>query len=186
MSPGRSIYQLKITLRDIKPPVWRRVQVLGSSSLAELHTVIQAAFGWWDYHLHEFEIGGMRYGIDDGEGWEPPDDERRAKLGKVVPPDATFTYLYDFGDDWEHSIKVEKVVPAEPNMTYPICLGGKRARPPEDCGGPGGYAEFLEAISDPKHREHASMLEWVGGSFDPEQFDPGDFEHNLKMGPVLE
>ena len=187
MGSVKTVHQLKVTLKDIKPPVWRRVQVPSIITLADLHLVIQAAFGWWDYHLHEFDIGGIRYGIDDGEGWgEPPKDERRARLERLVPVGARFGYVYDFGDDWEHTITVEKVLPADPKVKYPTCVTGRRACPPEDCGGTWGYADFLDAIGDPNHEQHNEMLEWVGGPFDPEHFDPHDFESNLKRGPMLD
>jgi hypothetical protein len=180
------VHQLKVTLVGIKPPVWRRVVVPSGITLAELHDVVQAAFGWWGYHLHEFDFGGVRYGIDDGEGWEPPKDERRARLDRLAPAGSSFTYTYDFGDDWRHKIVVEKVTPADPSMRYPTCTGGRRARPPEDCGGGWGYENLLAVLADPADEEHASMLEWVGGAFDPEAFDPSEFADNLKLGSEAE
>ena len=138
--------------------------------LAELHEVLQAAFGWWGYHLHEFDIDGVRYGSDDGEDWDPLEDERRARLDKLARAGSSFTYTYDFGDNWRHTVTVEKIPPADPSMTYPVCTGGRRARPPEDCGGVSGYENVLAVLADPADGEHASMLEWVGGSFDPERF----------------
>jgi hypothetical protein len=152
------------------------VLVEKSASLLDLHQVLQGAFGWYDCHLHEFEIDGVRYGTDDGEGWgPPPKSERRARLDKVAGQGSVIGYVYDFGDDWVHRVIVEKVLPADPKLTYPRCIGGKRACPPEDCGGVWGYEEFLTAISDAAHPEHESLLEWVGGAFDPEAFDPGSF-----------
>ncbi len=180
------VHQLKVTIVGTKPPVWRRVVVPSNISLAELHEVVQAAFGWWGYHLHEFDIGGVRYGIDDDEGWEPPEDERRARLDKLAASGLSFTYTYDFGDDWRHKIVVEKVVPADPSATYPACTGGRRARPPEDCGGVWGYERLLAVLADHADEEHASMLEWVGGAFDPDGFDPSEFADNLKVGSMLE
>jgi hypothetical protein len=176
---GTNVYQLKATILDIRPPVWRRVVVPSDITLSRLHAVLQAAFGWWDYHLHEFEIDGARYGIDDGEGWEPPKDEGRARLNTVAQEGSSFVYVYDFGDYWRHKIVVEKVFTAEPGTRYPVCVGGRRACPPEDCGGTWGYQGFLEAIRDPTHEEHDAMLEWVGGHFDPEAFDLTEFEHRL-------
>jgi hypothetical protein len=183
VSAARTAHRLKVTIDGIRPPVWRRVLVPSSITLGRLHQVIQEAFGWWDYHLHEFEIDGVRYGTDDDEGWgEPPRDEHRAKLGKVAAKGARFIYLYDFGDGWEHRIEVEDVVPLEPGTTYPRCVTGRRARPPEDVGGTWGYAEFLEAIADPRHKQHDEMLEWVGGSFDAELFDLA--ETNASFTPL--
>jgi hypothetical protein len=179
---GKNVYQLKVTIVDTKPPVWRRVVVPAELTLAGLHDVFQAAFGWWDQHLHEFEIGGVRYGLDDGEGWAPPKDERRTRLAEVAVAGSSFLYVYDFGDDWRHKVVVEKVFPAEPGVRYPLCTAGRRAGPPEDCGGPWGYRDFLIAIADPAHEEHESMLEWVGGRFDPEAFEPAEFEHRLHLG----
>jgi hypothetical protein len=178
---GKSMYQLKATLLETKPPIWRRVVVPEDTKLARLHDILQAAFGWWDCHLHEFEIDGVRYGVDDGEDSDPPEDERRARLRNLVKAGSSFVYVYDFGDDWRHNVVVEKVLPAQEGATYPVCTGGRRACPPEDCGGTWGYEGFLEAISDPAHEEHDSMLEWVGGSFDPEAFDQGDFHHRLHV-----
>ncbi|MDX6526907.1 MAG: hypothetical protein QOI43_2418 [Gaiellales bacterium] len=177
--PGR-IYQLKATIIGTKPPVWRRLLVAETTSLFELHEVLQAAFGWWNSHLYEFEIGGVRYGTDDGEGFgPPPKSERRTRLGAVTEAGTTFTYLYDFGDNWQHSVVVEKIIAAAPGATYPACIAGRRACPPEDCGGVWGYAEFLAAVSDPAHPEHDSMLEWAGGAFDPERFATSDFDERL-------
>ena len=181
---GKDVYQLKATILGISPPVWRRVVVPEDITLARLHEVLQAAFGWWDCHLHEFEVDGVRYGVDDGEGWQPPKNEERARLSKVTRPGSAFSYSYDFGDDWRHKVVVEKAFPAEPGVRYPACIGGRRACPPEDCGGPWGYRDFLAAIADPDHDEHDSMLEWVGGRFDPGAFDPADFEHRLELGSL--
>jgi len=184
MMPDR-VYQLKATIVGTKPPVWRRLLVSETTTLANLHEILQAAFGWWDCHLHEFEIGGARYGADDGDGWgAPPKDERRARLGTVASERSVLKYVYDFGDDWEHKVVVEKILPAEAGANYPACIGGRRACPPEDCGGVWGYEEFLAAISDPEHDEHDSMLEWVGGEFDPGAFAPTDLSHRLRLGSL--
>lgn len=182
---GKSVYQLKATIEDTKPPVWRRVVVPEETTLAGVHEVLQAAFGWWNCHLHEFEIDGVRYGMDDGEDWDPPKDERRARLGNVAEAGSSFVYVYDFGDHWRHEVVVEKVLPRQAGVTYPSCPGGRRACPPEDCGGVWGYREFLAAIEDPHHEEHESMLEWVGGHFDPEVADLAGFAHRLQLGRLV-
>jgi pRiA4b ORF-3-like protein len=172
----KRVFQLKASIAGTKPPVWRRVLVAESTSLLDLHHVLQGAFGWSDYHLHEFEIDGVRYGTDHGDGWgSPPKSENRARLGSVARQGTVIEYTYDFGDNWVHRVVVEKVGPADPKVSYPSCIAGKRACPPEDCGGVWGYGELLAAISDPDHPEHESMLEWVGGEFDPEAFDPAGF-----------
>ncbi len=168
----QTIYQLKITLRDIRPPIWRRVQVESSTILSRLHLIIQAAMGWYNCHLHSFSIQGIEYGNPEPNYGLELRDENKAKLSSLIKQEkAKFFYTYDFGDSWEHSILVEKILPKEPNISYPICIKAKRACPPEDCGGPWGYMEFLEAIQNPNHPEHESFLEWVGGSFDSEFCD---------------
>lgn len=169
-----SIYQLKVTLDNIRPPVWRRVQVSGNTTLLRLHRVLQAVMGWQDYHLHQFMIEGVTYAdpaYDEWGDWgiEP---EEQYRLGQLVPGEGfRFHYEYDFGDSWMHTVLVEKIAPAEEGLHYPICLKGKRSCPPEDVGGVGGYWNFLQAIADPGHPEHGEYLEWVGGAFDPEAFD---------------
>lgn len=180
------VLQLKATIVGIKPPVWRRVLVAESATLLDLHNVLQGAFGWYDCHLHEFEIDGVRYGTDDGEGWGPPvKDERRTRLGRIASEGTAIRYVYDFGDDWVHKAVVEKILAADPKISYPVCIAGKRACPPEDCGGVWGYEQFLAAISDPHHPEHEEMLEWAGGPFDPEQFDPSRFAVGEGLASLL-
>lgn len=184
---GKNVYQLKATILGTKPPVWRRLIVPEDIRLSELHQVLQAAFGWWNCHLHEFESHGTRYGSDgDGDGWgDPPEDERRTRLRTIAEPGSSFLYVYDFGDDWRHRIVVEKAFPAEAGPRYPACTGGRHACPPEDCGGPWGYQEFLAAINDTSHVEHESMLEWAGGQFDPDAFDPAGFQQRLDLGRLI-
>ena len=165
------IYQMRITLKGIRPPIWRRLQVPGTLSLAGFHEVIQTVFGWTDSHLHQFHIAGESYGKPDDFD-EVVLDEAAVTLAHAVGTGTKrFLYVYDFGDNWEHEILVEKIITGNSGSERPFCLGGRRQRPPEDCGGPPGYRSFLEAIGDPTHEEHGAMLEWVGGSFDPEAFD---------------
>jgi hypothetical protein len=165
---------LKITLDESRPAIWRRVAVSGAISFAELHAVIQLAMGWTNSHLHAFEVGDTRYGPryphDDDDGTE---DERTARLDEVVAPKkgARFTYWYDFGDDWLHDVAVKAVGVSLPEIEAPHCLEGLGACPPEDCGGTPGYANLLEVLADPRHQDHAEILEWVGGGFDPAEFD---------------
>ncbi len=168
------IYQLKITLNSTRPPVWRRVLVPGDTTLRQLHDLLQIVMGWTDSHLHQFVIGGATYGATeyDDEGDLELLPEQRYRLSQVVPkPGARFVYEYDFGDGWNHTVLVEKIVPPEPGAHYPLCVAGKRACPPEDVGGVWGYETFLEAIRNPRHPEHEEYLEWVGGDFDPDAFD---------------
>jgi hypothetical protein len=178
------VYQLKITLADINPPIWRRVQVSSTISLATLHTIIQEVMGWEDSHMHQFKVGKTYYGTsypDDFDDVTMTKDEKTVALSEVIAkPKAKMVYEYDFGDSWEHEVLLEKILPPEPGVKYPVCLDGKRACPPEDCGGSWGYADLVEAIQDPKHPEHEDRLEWIGGSFDPEAFDVGKVNRALK------
>jgi len=174
MSLNRPVaYQLKITLADIEPPIWRSILVPGLLTLDRLHRVIQQVMGWTDAHLHEFVIGRQRYGKPDPDATVStvlPD--RRVRLQNFAPPpDGRFIYRYDFGDNWEHEVVVEQILPADPHGRGPVCLAGARHGPPEDCGGPGGYDELLAALRDPGHPGHEEMLAWVGGRFDPEHVD---------------
>jgi hypothetical protein len=169
---NNSIYQLKVTLHYSKPPIWRRILVPDSVALDKLHTIIQVAMGWTNSHLHQFIIEGSFYSIPSPGDWEPMIDERRYRLNQIAPSENyKFTYEYDFGDSWEHEIVVEKILPFDPNVKYPICIKGKRASPPEDIGGIWGYDEFLEIMKDPAHDEYDSYIEWLGDEFDPEEFD---------------
>jgi hypothetical protein len=175
-TPARpaSIHQLKVTLAGIRPPIWRRIQVPSDITLARLHHIIQASMGWMGGHLHQFDVGGVVYG-DPSLNDDDLDDvvnERTARLARVAPaPKDRLRYLYDFGDSWDHNIAVEAVLPPEPGRRYPVCLTGKRACPPEDCGGAWGYADLLTAIADPSHPEHATLVTWLGGPVDPEAFN---------------
>jgi len=180
-SPTGSVYQLKISLLDTAPSIWRRVLVDGASTLDHVHEVIQAAFGWWNYHLHEFQVGEARYGLPDPDGdWDPPRDERRARLDVVAREGSSFGYTYDFGDNWRHRIVVEEVLPASTDSTLPACVDGRRACPPEDCGGTGGYRDLLAILSDSSHPERDERIEWLAQSFDPELFDRDEFTDNLR------
>ncbi|REG31615.1 pRiA4b ORF-3-like protein [Paracoccus versutus] len=144
-------------------------------TLDRLHLVLQAAFGWTDSHLHEFRIGGLRYGdpalLDDGFGGPPVFDYAEVRLQDFVGRDAGFTYAYDFGDGWEHLIRIEDWLALDPAPRHALCLEGGQARPSEAVGGPRGYADFLGIIRDPAHEDHRSTLRWAGGHFDPEWFD---------------
>lgn len=167
-----SIYQLKVTLKGVNPPIWRRIQITGNTSLSKLHYILQIVMGWTDSHLHQFVIGQTYYGIPDMEDFRKVKNEIRYKISQVAPREKMkFLYEYDFGDGWEHEIIVEKILQAVPGVHYPLCLAGKRACPPEDCGGIYGYADLLEAIMDPANSEHRAMMDWIGGDFEPEAFD---------------
>jgi hypothetical protein len=166
------IYQLKVTLKHIRPPIWRRVLVRGDISLGKLHRILQIVMGWGDMHLHQFVIGGVAYGQPDPNLGLYFQSERRANLNEVAPvAKHQFIYEYDFGDSWDHQILVEKILPPDPGAHYPVCVAGKRASPPEDCGGVPGYYSLSEAMSDPEHPEHANLREWLGYQFDAEAID---------------
>ena len=166
---------LRITLRDIEPAIWRRVAVADDITLAQMHRVIQDAFAWEDCHRHEFHIGRGRFGrpdfgVDLPSDDPPVRDERKETLAKALGPLREFSYGYDFGDDWWHDIAVQGREIARANSARAALLAGEHAGPPEDCGGPYGYAVLLAALRNPKHPEHAEMREWAG-DFDSERFD---------------
>jgi hypothetical protein len=168
-----TVYRLYVFLLDIAPPIWRRVELSSETSLAQLHTVLQAAMGWQDYHLHEFEIGGKRYGVPDEEFDQPGEviKDSTVRLSKALPrKGASLLYSYDFGDNWAHSVILEDIVPVEPEAKYPRVIDGARACPPEDSGGPYSYADLVEILAKPRHKEHHQMREWAGKNFDPEKF----------------
>ena len=174
-SVPEAVYQLKVTLDGIRPPIWRRIQVRGDISLFKLHNILQVVMGWYDYHLHQFSIDGEFYSVISREADMLGDyfkDEKKVKLSKVIPGEKfKFTYEYDFGDSWNHNILVEKIFKPQEDLLHPVCLKGKRSAPPEDCGGKGGYYHLLKAINDPNHPDHADMLEWLEHEYDPEYFD---------------
>ena len=171
------IYVIRITLLGSKPPIWRRIAIPADMKLSKLHDVVQIVMGWHDCHMHEFLTpDGTRYGAPDPEFGLAMDvdalDERKVRLRNVVQqPKDRFRYDYDFGDDWEHGLELQKIVPPDPDARYPVCLAGKRACPPEDCGGIWGYMDLIEALRDPKHERREELTEWIGGEFDPEAFD---------------
>ena len=170
-----SVYQLKVTLLGIQPPIWRRIQVPNTLLLCCLHDALQAVLGWTDSHLQQFVKDGKYWG--DPEFYEDFDDieitdESRVRVGRVLKAEGdALCYEYDFGDNWQHEVLLEKILPSPAVRPRPTCLGGERHCPPEDVGGVSGYEEFLEAILDPTHEEFESYLAWVGGSFQPEEFD---------------
>lgn len=171
----QQMWQLRIALLNVKPSVWRRVMVSATLTFLQLHHVIQAAMGWEECHLHEFEVGRQRIGTSSKEdsffGDEPTLSESRCRLGDMLANHKKFRYWYDFGDDWWHEVTIEKRLDANADDPPVRLLGGENACPPEDCGGPWGYAELCAALSDPTHPEHEEMLEWVGDEFDPKAFD---------------
>jgi len=168
-------HRLKITLKGVKPPVWRRLLVPSGYTLAQVHEALLTGMGWSGYHLYAFRIGRTSYMEIDGNWPEDSIDPASVRLGDLLVPGDRFVFEYDFGDGWEHAVVVEEVLPAA-GRSRPVCVAGRRACPPEDVGGPWGYADFLDAIADPNHERHVELLEWIGGSFDPEAFDPTEVD----------
>lgn len=167
---NRELYQFKVVLRGSSPPIWRQFQVWGDATLAQLHRILQMVMGWENYHLYEFRIGGRIYGDPDLDDEREIIDAKRARICNVLPGlGVEFEYVYDFGDDWRHDLLLEAVMRSGPDALCPRCLAGKRSCPPEDVGGAGGYADYLEALADPDHEEHENLMEWRG-PFDPEAF----------------
>ncbi|OGV72736.1 MAG: hypothetical protein A3K19_02865 [Lentisphaerae bacterium RIFOXYB12_FULL_65_16] len=172
------IYQLEVTLRGSEPRIWRRLQVPGSGSLGWLHAVIQVAMGWSNSHLHQFMVEEQAYSdpafeLNEFEGDPQVLDENKALLMDIASREnGTFAYQYDFGDSWDHLVKVERILgPGSAADAVPQCLAGARACPPEDCGGVWGYTDLVKIIGNPKHKEHKSMMEWLGRRLDPDAFD---------------
>ncbi|WP_339251573.1 plasmid pRiA4b ORF-3 family protein [Sporosarcina sp. FSL W8-0480] len=190
-------YQLKVTLKGSKPPIWRRIVIPGYYTFEELHLVIQEAMGWDNYHLYLFEYGDF---IIDPEAED--DDSFNSFFAPARPKlDATDTmiaelmvkegdkcqYTYDFGDDWQHTIVLEKILPADEERQVPVCLKGKRACPPEDCGGILGFESMLATLEGPDTDEKTHLLDWLGGEFDKEAFNIDYVNANLKeLGNEIE
>jgi GNAT superfamily N-acetyltransferase len=170
------IARLKIELDEMEPPVLRRIEVPQTIRLDDLHVVIQAAMGWENYHMYEFRVGRtVAYGLTDPD-WPDTDTQsaKKATLADLIgrlKRNKTFHYIYDFGDDWLHIVKLEALVEADPEFAYPRLDTVQGRCPPEDSGGPWGYAHFLEAFSDPDHEDHDEMVDWHGPDFDPDAVD---------------
>lgn len=168
------IYHLVVTLQELDPPIWRRIEVPGTFTLDRLHMVVQVAMGWTNSHLHAFTIEDRRYLPAEFTDDPPAEDEATAPLVAVVPIERvneagyTFGYEYDFGDGWEHELRAVAATPPEPGVPYPRCSAGRGACPPEDCGGPPGFLDLLEALCDLTHPEHAELRRWAGRYFAPE------------------
>jgi hypothetical protein len=172
---ARTVHTIKVTLAGSQPPIWRRLQVPSTITLRALHDVLQAALGWEDYHMWVFETPLGRHGLPDRD--LEISSAAAKRLDQAAPRKGDrLGYTYDFGDDWEHIIVVEAISSPEPGIAYPRCLTGRRACPPEDCGGIWGYDYLIEILTDPKHEEHQERLEWLGldspSQFDPSAFDP--------------
>ncbi len=169
------VYQLKVGLLETDPIIWRRFVIPARVTLHRLHLVLQVVMGWKNYHLYRFQLRASEYGEPDPENefFELDfNNSKRMKLRNLMTPKGSLLlYEYDFGDSWEHEVLLEDILEAEPDQHYPLCLAGERACPPEDCGGPSRYAEMLEIIGNPEHEEYEDYMTWLGGRFDPNQFD---------------
>ncbi len=176
----QAIYQLKVTLVGSKPPIWRRILVPDNITLGKLHMVLQVVMGWLDEHLHQFKMGMELYGVPDKEnslfGMSVQDENKTILSSLLLKEKDSITYDYDFGDDWEHKLTLEKRLPYDSTMQLPLCIKGKRACPPEDCGGIWGYMELIEIMSDPSHPEHEERAEWLEEAFGIENFEPECFD----------
>jgi hypothetical protein len=183
-----TLYQFRITLLNTQPPIWRRIQVM-DCTLDKLHEYIQTAMGWTNSHLSHFKIGGRCYGepmlMEETFAELKYLDSTTTMLHEVLPEDGKrfrFEYEYDFGDSWMHEVLFEGCPKTETGKRYPLCLEGAGACPPEDVGGVWGYLEFLAAIADPENDQHDEMLEWIGGKFDPNAFNPVAATNRMKRG----
>jgi Plasmid pRiA4b ORF-3-like protein len=174
-----TLVHIKVTLNDIRPAIWRRLRVPDSMDLGELSMLIQAAMGWDGGHMHAFEIGGLQYG--DPEWLEDGENEDQMTIQKLMRDGISrFCYTYDFGDNWDHTVLIEKKAPPPGSPRAPACVGGARACPPEDCGGPPGYDGLITALAAPDKPSNRELLEWAGEDFDPEYFSQEAVNARLK------
>lgn len=175
-----AVYTLKVTLRGVRPPIWRRVLVGDTITLGQLHAVLQALMGWNDEHLHQFTIGSETYGEATVEGYRRVRDEHRVALGELVPAaPAKFTYTYDFNVIWEFELAVEASTPPQEGQVLPLCNKGKRAAPPEHIGGAWGYQALLEAKENPRHPERVRFAELIA-TYDPAALDMDAINQRLR------
>lgn len=176
------VLQLRVSLLEVQPPVWRCLVVRSDITLAKLHRILQVAMGWTDSHMHQFHVGKVRYGSVHPHFSEDLDydDESKITLDQVAGKARAFLYEYDFGDGWMHEIHIEKSPNPEGGVPHAVCTGGARACPPDDIGGPPGYEDFLAGLADPKHEMHEEYKEWIGGDFDPEAFSVEKVNARLK------
>lgn len=179
------IYQIQISLKNFKPKIWRRIQVSSSISVSDFHKIIQTTMGWTNSHLHQFIKGRSYYSIklEEDDFW---DDGNNSDYSNMVVSDLLaiekekIIYEYDFGDGWQHELLLEKILPVDGAVKYPVCLKGKMNCPPEDSGGVWGYEDLIEVLSQPDHEEYEFRLEWVGEDFDPQSFDTKEINDSLQ------
>jgi hypothetical protein len=182
------IYRVHVSLREIEPAIWRRIELSSQTTLKQLHRILQITMGWENYHLHEYIFDGRRYGTADPayDGTGEIIRETGVRLATVLPePGAEILYVYDFGDYWQHDVRLEAVFLAESGIKYPRLLDGARSCPPQNCGGAGGYADLLEILPDPTHEEFEHMREWAGPRFDAEVFSVDASNERLQKNRSL-
>jgi hypothetical protein len=176
-----SVFQLKATLNSSRPPIWRKVLVPANLSFVKLHLVLQSVMGWENCHMHQFVVGEKLIGSHDLDAGSDVVNEARTRLNQLVTgPPEHFTYEYDFGDNWELLVSVEKVLEAEPGQTYPVCIGGKMAAPPDDSGGIWHYFDMLDILKNPDHPEYKDCKDHLGKDFDPKHLDLAEINARLQ------
>ena len=180
----KKIFQIQIALKGFKPKIWRRILIPSDLLLSDFHMIIQITMGWTNSHLHQFIKNRTFYTqrLPEDDLWDERDnvDYKKMKISDLLKKDKDkIVYEYDFGDSWEHNIILEKILPIDNNLKYPICLTGKMNCPPEDCGGVWGYSDMLEVFKDPEHEEYESYIEWLGEEFDPEFFDNNEINKSF-------
>ena len=179
MNKTTNILQLKVSLRDSKPSIWRRIQVKDNITFHKLHEIIQIVMGWANYHLYDFQVNEQRFSLPDKDWDENVIPSKKIKLN-ILKEKQKLDYTYDFGDCWEHQILVEKIEPDEMGLPHPVCIKGKFACPPEDCGGIGGYYHLLDVKQNKNHPEYEHLIkEWLGEDFDPDNFNIEDINKEL-------
>ena len=169
--PGQSVLRLRVVLDGVQPMVWRRLLIPGRARLDQVHSMFQAAMGWQDSHLHCFRIGDSLFGMQADDYPDDELDETSVTLTVALGDASEFSYEYDFGDGWEHTVEVEDRSQLPLRLRFGVCVAGENACPPEDCGGAPGYVGLLAVLAQPNDEEHDDLLEWLGGTFDPTQFD---------------
>lgn len=178
-----NVLQLRVSLVDFEPVVWRRVLVPDSIALPKLHRVLQELMLWWDYHLHVFEIGDDVFGqpeLDEDEDFDWH-NERGVRVTSRLGTGDSLEYTYDFGDNWHLHVELEAVLGVRTRLKHAVCIGGEHAAPPEDVGGIGGFREFLDALSDPRSDEHDNYVEWSGGNYDFDSLDLAEINARLQQ-----
>lgn len=180
------VYQLHVALKDVDPPIWRRIIISEDASLEDLHVAVQLSMGWENVHLHEFRIGDIRYrpsSIAIDTPFEEGEDTSSSLLKALnLKMGSKIDYLYDFGDGWKHQIVVEDILVSQDNIEYPVCIAGERACPMEDCGGAIQFTDLLKGIEDPKHPRHAEATKMFGKDFDFDYFDTHETNELLRLG----